>query len=155
MGKNLLNLKYEIEDVAGDDVDLITSLTDYDNGYICDLISEISDNNVDIYTNNLWDWARYNQDIVEDALAEMDFSSSNSLTDLFMYAQYMDNSNILYENIEDVIRYKIYDYLSDMEIIPLSLYDYINDIVSSTDASDKLDVILDDLDNFMLDNDIC
>lgn len=50
--------------------DIMEEFADYGSGYICDVISEVSDSNVSIYTQDQIEYCRNNPDAVEDALFE-------------------------------------------------------------------------------------
>ena len=146
----MYNIKNLMDKIEIESDDLILQLRDYDNGYISDLINEIADNNVSIYTNDLWTWARDNSDKVEDAISEFGWDSKNgTLEGLFQLAMYSDNENIIYNDLQNAIRYTIYDYISDMETISESLYDYIEDIVEDVDNNDMLNIILETIDEFI------
>ena len=40
-------------------------IANYSSGYICDILTEIADNNVDIYYYDLFEWAKNNFSIIE------------------------------------------------------------------------------------------
>ena len=50
---------------------------DYDNGYICDIITEIADNHVDIYNSDLLDWAKGNYSYIEESILGFGIDSKN------------------------------------------------------------------------------
>ena len=128
--------------------DLVTGeygdqFTDYDSGYICDLLNEIADGNVDIYNTDLWTWARDNTGYVEQSMMEFGWDSKeSSLEQLFQMGQYLEISEDLYKNLDDSIKYFIYDNL-DVEYIDNELYNFIDELCNNVDHNERLDVILD------------
>lgn len=102
--------------------DLGENFRDYDNGYICDIITEIADNNVPIYYSDIWEQAKENQEYIEEALTE--FGTSTDSTDLmriFQQGIYLKNEREIYENLEDSLKYFMYDYIEkDLKINELT-----------------------------------
>lgn len=88
---------------------------DYDNGYICDIITEIADNKVDIYNDDLLEWAKGNYSYIEEALDEFGTpTDSNGRADfikIIQQGQYYANERNLYENLEDSLKFYMYDYI--------------------------------------------
>lgn len=85
---------------------------DYNNGYICDIISEIADNNVDIYNYDLIEWAKDNYNYIDDAVAEFGVDTQNfDFWGIIRQGQYLYNDNDLYENLEDSLKFYMYDYI--------------------------------------------
>lgn len=85
---------------------------DYDNGYICDIISEIADNNVDIYNYDLIEWAKDNYNYIDNAVAEFGVDAQNfDFWGIIRQGQYLYNDNDLYENLEDSLKFYMYDYI--------------------------------------------
>lgn len=98
---------------------------DYNNGYICDIIMEIADNNIDIYYNDIFEWAKSNIGYIEEALDEFGTpQDSNGKADfirIIQQGQYYANEQDLYENLKDKILFRIYDYLQhDLEIAAIT-----------------------------------
>lgn len=95
--------------------DLGDRLRDYSNGYICDIITEIADNNVDIYYSDLFEWAKNNFSIIEEANEE--FGTPNDITKQIQQGEFLAFERELYENLEDNLKYFIYDYIEkDLKI---------------------------------------
>lgn len=88
---------------------------DYDNGYICDIITEIADNKVDIYTSDLLEWAKGNYSDIEEALDEFgtptDDSGKADFLKIIQQGQYYANERDLYDNLEDALKFYAYDYI--------------------------------------------
>lgn len=86
---------------------------DYDEGYICDIIAEIAGNNVDIYNSNLLEWAKGNYSYIEEAVAEFGIDSKNfDFFKLIQQGQYLANERELYDNLEDSLKYYMYNFIS-------------------------------------------
>lgn len=90
-------------------------ICDYSDGYICDVISEISDAHVDIYYYNLFEWCKTNFEYVNDWIAECG-SSGDVIKDI-QGGQYKQISDELYDNLEEMLLLFAYDYLFTNDII--------------------------------------
>lgn len=116
-------------------------ICDYSDGYICDIITEIADNHIDIYYYNLFEWCKDNFDYVNDWIAEC--GSSGDIIKDIQGGQYKQYSDELYENLEDMLLLFAYDYLFKNEI-------YLNDEqleqlerdISILDNNDRLETII-------------
>ena len=72
---------------------------------IQDAISEIADNNINIYYAGLLDWFRDNYYKVEDAIEEYGFPELDDKPDILMairQGQYKENEEALYEALEEI-----------------------------------------------------
>lgn len=109
--------RLKIEDLKNDLYlgDLGEYFRDYNNGYICDIITEIADNNVPIYYCDIWEQAKDNQEYIEEALQEFGTpTNSNGNADLmriFQQGIYYKNEQEIYNNLEDSLKYYMYDYI--------------------------------------------
>lgn len=87
----------------------------YNQGYICDIISEIADNNTPIYYNDIWEEAKENQEYIEEALQEFgtptDSNGNVDLIKIFQQGIYLKNEQEIYENLKDNLKYFMYDYI--------------------------------------------
>lgn len=69
-------------------------ISEYNDGYICDIISKISDSDVDIYYSDLFEWAKDNWSYIDDACREFgmpDSKDSNIIIKLIQMGQYYKN----------------------------------------------------------------
>lgn len=98
--KNELNLGDYGEDI-----------TNYNNGYISDIINEIADNYIDIYTYDLFEWAKGNTYYIDRAVDEL--GRPDTIEDEIRQGQYMAYQEDLYNNIEDILKYWAYDYIEN------------------------------------------
>ncbi len=70
-----------------------------------DVISEIADSNVEVYTYNLLKWLPDNYEYVEDAISEFGFPERDGKPDMIkaiMQGQYQQNSEALWEAWEEI-----------------------------------------------------
>lgn len=117
-------------------------ICDYSDGYICDVIAEISDAHVDIYYNNLFEWCKGNFDYVNEWVEEC--GSGGDIIKDIQGGQYKQISEKLYENMEEMLLLFAYDYLFTNEIVlnDEQLEELESDI-SIMDNNNKLDEIID------------
>ena len=118
------------------------SICDYEQGYISDIINEIADNNIDIYTYNLIDWLKYNYDVVEEANRE--FGTPDDIIKQCQQGQFYQYSNELYEVIDDMILLFAYNYLrmNDIELNDEQLEELESELSNASDF-DKLEEVID------------
>ena len=75
---------------------------DYDeSNYICDVISEIADYNIDIYNADLFEWASGNYSIIEEANEE--FGTPTDMLQQIRQGQYLANEREMYDNIQNML----------------------------------------------------
>lgn len=118
------------------------NITQYDSGYICDVFSEIADNNVDIYTSDLFDWGKNNMYYIDEATKE--FGDPHDILRQIQQGQYYAYEQELYENKDDIIKYFAYTYLNDNNIkLNVEQEENLDDYLSSVDSNDKLEDIID------------
>lgn len=97
--------EYDVcENIGGQDIDICEYMEEYNSGYICDVVSEVADQNVSIYTHELLDMTKdlYFSDYVnfEEAI---EMSDKSEFTSALSMAQYMYNETVLNENIEAIL----------------------------------------------------
>ena len=104
---------FKIEDLKNDLFlgELGEQITQYNNGYIGDIITEIADNNVDIYNNDLMEWAKGNTYYIDRAVDEL--GRPDTIEDEIRQGQYIAYQEDLYNNIEDILKYWAYSYIED------------------------------------------
>lgn len=128
---------------------------DYDNGYIGDIITEIADNKVDIYTSDLLEWAKGNYSDIEEALDEFGTpTDSNGKADflkIIQQGQYYQNERDLYDNLEDTLKFYMYDYI-EKELNIKEITEEQNDDLLDFDFSDnneQLENLIEHIDEVM------
>ena len=117
-------------------------ITNYDSGYICDVFSEIADSNIDIYTEDLFEWGKENYEYIDYATRE--FGNPNDIIKQIQQGQYYAFEQELYENKFDVVKYFAYSYLRDNEIkINEEQEECLEDYLSKVDSDERLENIID------------
>lgn len=120
--------------------DLGEYFRDYNNGYICDIITEIADNKVPIYYNDIWEEAKNNQEYIEEALQEFgtptDENGKVDLMRIFQQGLYYKNEQEIYNNLEDTLKFFMYDYI-EKELNIKEITEEQNDDLSDWDFSDN------------------
>ena len=113
---------------------------DYDNGYICDIITEIADSHVDIYNSDLLEWAKDNYSYIEEAIDEFGTATdSNGRADFIrciMQGQFLAHEKDIYGNLEDSLKLFMYDYI-EKELNILELTEKQNENLLDWDFSDN------------------
>ena len=133
--------KYDLSDISKD---FCNDNNIDDSSYICDRISEYADSQVDIYYSDRAKWFAENWQKVDDAIAELG-KSDNIMQDI-AGAQYLDNSNELYHDLDEIKQVLALQYLVDelgLQELDEELLDDILDEVDNLDHNDRLDDILD------------
>lgn len=115
--------------------------------YICDVISEIADNNIDIYTYNLFEWAKTNYEWVEEAIAQGLCDTSNpDIPRMLMAGQYEQNTQDLYEHLDASILNYCLNYIAydlKQEFISDEQFEKLQDKCTDVDNNDTLDMFED------------
>lgn len=135
--------------------DLGDNFRDYDNGYICDIITEIADNDVPIYYSDIWEQAKDSQEYIEEALNEFgtptDIQGYADLMRIFQQGIYLKNEQEIYENLENSLKYFMYDYIEkDLKINELT--EKQNDDLLDWDFNDnneKLENLIEHIDEIL------
>lgn len=134
--------KIKIEDLKRDLYigDLGEEIANYNDGYICDVITEIADNNIDIYFNDLFDWAKGNISYIEEALDEFGTPQYNGKVDfmkIIQQGQYCMFKQDLYNCLEDIIKFFVFDYIEkQLEIIEIT-EEQLEELESEIDFEDN------------------
>lgn len=93
--------EYLLDRELGYEENMLDSLFDeWDEGYFDDIIHEIADNYVEIYTDPLWDLAPKIKWWIEESIDQGLIDISNRLESVFMAGQYSYNNELLYENLD-------------------------------------------------------
>lgn len=103
---------------VGNEEDIIMDLEDrlgYDTGsHIQDIIMDVADANVEIYTKALWDLAPAIKDWIERGVSEFDIGRDSRLEQIFVQGQYLYNIELLNTNIGYAIYNVACDILEDL-----------------------------------------
>ena len=136
--------------------DIQKRLCDYSDGYICDVITEIADNDVDIYYSDLFEWAKDNWSYIDDACQEFGMPSCNDtniIIKLIQQGQFYYNEQLLYEDLDSMLLNFCYNYIEyDLKIneIAEEQQEEIENKCTNVDNNDMLEdftEFLDDLFN--------
>lgn len=132
--------------------DILYCFADYSNGYICDIIAEVCDNNIDIYNSELWDWAKGNDYYIEEAVRNFGIDDNNfNLMQLFRQGQYYYYDEICYKNLDDIIEYLILSNL-DVEEISDAVYDEILNISGKKDNNARIENYIEEIEDLIEEN---
>lgn len=124
----------------------IDCLNDYDNGYICDIISEVADSNTSIYFSDIIEFISNNVEEVNDAIEEYGWGGCGS--DLYkagQMAEFRKNENEMYEELEQGLFNVALSYIEhtlEVEKISDEQLDEIEGLCADTDNNDRLEDFL-------------
>lgn len=150
--------KLKIEDLKKDLYcgDFGKCFRDYENGYICDIVTEIADNNIPIYNGDIWEKSKECQDEIEEALREFgtptDSNGNVDLIRIFQQGIYLFNERNLYENLEESLQFFMYDYI-EKELKIQEITEEQNDNLLDWDFSDnneKLENLIEHIENILI-----
>ena len=152
-----INIKELLEEIKKDGVyfdeediiDLVIEFAEHSNGYICDIISSVADNNVDIYNYNLWEWAKNNEYYIEEAVKNYGIDERNfDLIRLFKYGQFEYYIQAIYSNLADFIKYSIL-YNINAEEISEEILEEIENIANEEDNNAKIEIYIDKINDLI------
>ena len=112
---------------------------DYNEGaYICDVITEIADYNIDIYNSDLFDWAKYNYSIIEEANDEL--GTPSDIIKQIQQGQFIQNERDIYDNLNDMLLVYCYNVLigNGIEEITEDQNDNLKMYSNNLDNNDRL-----------------
>lgn len=142
MPNNNINIKSKLKDMDQECYDI--SLCDFasysSDSYISDIITELSDSNVSIYTSDLLEWAIGNYSYIDDAISE--FGSCNDFLGFIRQGQYYYYTEYMNDNISDYILYYSLNYLLSQNVEELTNEQY-DDLVYELKEVDQCDTLLD------------
>lgn len=125
---------------------------DYNEGYVCDIISEIADNNISTYSNDLLEWAKGNSSYIEEAVLEFGVDEKNfDFFKLIQQGQYIANEQELYNNLEDSLKFFMYDFI-EKEMNILEITEKQNDDLldfNFDDNNEQLDNLIEHIKNIL------
>lgn len=146
------DLKKEIAKNFESYEEYITEYYGYNQDDINDIIHDIADNNVDIYTYDLMEWAKDNYSYIEDAVQEYGIDAQNfNFIGLIRQGQYKYIEEALYNNYDNMLEYLAYYILQEKDIeeieedkaTEISMINFSN-IDSITELEDKINEIMED-----------
>lgn len=111
--------------------------------YICDVISEIADSNIDVYTYDLLKWLPDNYEWVEEAISQgLCNMSEPDIPKMIMAGQYEKYSSELYECLEEIMFNYCLNYIKydlKLETITQSQYDELTEKCTNVDNNETLE----------------
>lgn len=137
MTREELRAKLDLGDYGED-------ITSYNDGYICDIFSEIADGNTSIYYGDIAKYIANHVDEVNDAISEFGWEGCGS--DLYKAGQMAEYTSIerdLEEHIDDIIVYAALVEKFDNDI-PEEAFEAVYDNVSNVDWNDRLDTAIEE-----------
>lgn len=161
--KDLIERKMEdleLEYGRNNDIDTniyIGILTEYGTGCLEDIIDEISDSNVEVYTHELFkkSWDLYQSGFVDEAIGEFNITD---LPQILMTADYLRNKSIMYENAPLMLKYLALEKLQDIntDTVPdEDIEDLISDIYKEVCELERLedveDILIDVIEGYRVD----
>lgn len=88
-------------------------ITDYNGGYISDIISEMADSNVDVYNYNLLQWCANDLNNIYYCDQAKDELGADNLISMLQGGQYLQITDNLYENLENILINYMYYYIQN------------------------------------------
>lgn len=133
-------------------------LTDYrdDDGYICDIISEIADNHTSIYYSDILSFISRNPDalaeVVEEGLYTVGGSRSYNLYEHGQAAEYMIIERDIYDHMADGVLVSMLDYIRldlELEYIPAELADLLQSWSECADNNNRMSDFIDNIREYL------
>lgn len=125
-------------------------LTDYNRGYICDVISEIADSQVDIYYSDLREWANGHFEGIANAISEFGWDGcGEDLYKAVQMAQYMENEKEIYSELLESLENFALSYMEHdlkMQEISEENWEEIQNFLFEIDNDDRLEEVTDFID---------
>lgn len=138
---NVSDLKADIHNDLGEYGDNFCDYSGYQ--YICDVISEIADSNIDIYYADLFEWCKHNYEWVEEAIAQGLCDLQNpDIPKMIQAGQYEYNTQDLYENLDSIMLNYCLNYIEhDLELTEITQeqFEKIENKCTNVDNNDTLE----------------
>lgn len=152
------------EDLKGGMNDLSVDFSsDYDlqtSSYFCDLFTEYADSQVDIYTSDLFEWAKYNYEYIEEAVAEFGIDSRNfDFLGVLKSGQFLYNERQLFEDEEKIVELMVVNYLLnneeeiEKELEESELEEMFAEVTSQFDSNDCCEDVIDIINKYIKEED--
>lgn len=90
---------------------------------IYSVMRQFSEFYVDISNDDLWSWAKRYSNWVEEALLEYEYNRELSIENIFQLGQRLYYEDLIYKELNEIIRYLAYEYLERNAIHEISLKD--------------------------------
>ena len=126
--------------------DLADNFAEYDSGYICDIISQVADNWVDIYTSDLMKWNANNYEYVEEAIQEFGAPNEFDMVKAIQMGQYLCYERAMYDNLYWCIKLAILKNIQAEEISE-DILEKIEQIANEEDNNAQLEDYIEEVNN--------
>lgn len=108
--------RFKLIGILDDEQDMLESFSDYSSGYVCDVVSEIADNHIPIYNNDVWAGAseisEYIEDAIEEGIAPTESEKVN-LVAIFQSGYYLYYQRSLYDNVDIIVFNRVADSINE------------------------------------------
>lgn len=143
-----MTIKERIEKVQefvsyGEDFD------NYNRGYVSDVISEIADYNVDIYTSDLWAWAAENYEWVDEAMREFGTPQNFDILQVLKSGQFLKYETEMYDEISDLSEYWILMRLDELGVEEYTAETQEFICMHEFESNTQLENVLEEIKNFV------
>lgn len=126
--------------------DLADNFAEYSNGYIGDIISQVADNWIDIYTSDLMKWNANNYEYVEEAMLEFGTPEKFDMVRAIQMGQYLCYERAIYSNLYWCIKLAILENIQAEEISE-DILEKIEQIANEEDNNASIEDYVEEIDN--------
>lgn len=135
--------EYDLIGILNDEEDCLERFKEYEgNTYVCDAITQIADNAIPIYYNEIWEHARDISEFIEEAKAQGLCEGNISLEQMFQMGYYEYYIQSLYNNLDTMVFNMIAEQVNDF------LEDFHSDIeIDLCEIEEKIEEASHDFDN--------
>lgn len=126
--------------------DLADNFAEYESGYICDIISQVADNWVDICTSDLMKWNANNYSYVEEAIQEFGAPEEFDMVKAIQMGQYLCYERAMYNNLYWCIKLAILENIQAEEISE-NILEQIEEIANEEDNNASLEDYIEEVNN--------
>ena len=121
---------------------------------VCVAIRYIADENVDIYYSDLFEWAKYNYDYINEANEEFGMPEDGDIIKQIQQGQYYAIEQEIYEDLQDCIKNYAYKYILNKDglntlEIPEEKFSYLECELEKLDHNNTFDDIIEVVDNIL------
>lgn len=154
---NILKKEYCLLGCLNNDEDVLEAVENNYRGstYLCDAMSEVSNNFVDIYYSDIWENSRYIDDYINSALEDGLCEGVNDIYKIMQIGQCEYYRTLLNNNEKEIMFNIAIDYLNSIkdneEVINLLTEEDIENSLEELDASNKIEDIYGAIDSLIED----
>ncbi len=126
--------------------DLADNFAEYSSGYICDIISQVADNWVDIDASDLMKWNANNYSYVEEAKQEFGAPEEFDMVKAIQMGQYLCYERAIYSNLYWCIKLAILENIQAEEISE-NILEKIEQIANEKDNDARIENYIEEVNN--------